>query len=186
MRIFKFLSIIVLVLGLSSCSVLINGSPCGEEYEPIPGYQNAGQKMVGIYYDADKTATAMDMFYENWTDDLGDYEAAERVLSNTCVEWEPYPWVLESLGTDEDGVPRRASGLTESRRDIRVWIGPESDEFDRAIWRTAFWHEIVHLMLWDLYNEPDPDHEEDAYVAWEPEHTQVIRDCKIEAQPLGV
>ena len=190
MRMLKILVSIILSLGLISCSSLAELSVCGVGYEPIPGYGAAGQKMIGDYYDAGRTSVAMDIFYENWTDDLGGYEEVEFALSGVCVDWEPYPWILESLGTYEDGVPKRAAGLAVSRRVIKVFIGENEDgegnEIERTISATAFWHELVHISLWSLNNESDPDHEGSTYSGWGEEQTEVISDSRKEGASLGI
>lgn len=180
----------ILLLGMISCSNLSDVSTCGLDYEPIPGYSNAGQKVIGDYFDAERTSIAMDIFYDKWVEKSEDYDEVASILSGVCVKWEPYPWIVESLGNYEDGVPKRAAGLTESRRLVRVFIGENEDslgnEIERTISATALWHELVHLTLWNLNDEPDPDHEGSSYSGWETDETQVIIDSRIEGNHLGI
>lgn len=166
-------------MSVSSCSLLLNeGGPClGEE---IPGYYNAGQERVGIYFNSDDTATALDIFYVMWSEKYNNNEELERALNNLCIKWEPFLFYTPNTQRDEEGIPLRISGLTVDKRNIRVWIGSE-ELSERKISRTAFFHEIVHIMLWRLNNEPDPDHEGDTYKGWTKDHTSLVEQMRKEA-----
>lgn len=191
----KFLpALLIVALFSSSCSVFVNDTCIGGE--PIPGYVNSQQVKAGRFYDGSDTAVALDIFYDRWTHEYGQHDEVLDVLQNLCITWEPYPFVVAGLGTDEDGLPNRAAGLTDKEDEFqdpctfRVYIGPKPDDpdKDRSIGRTAFFHEIVHIMLWvvDGYPYGDPDHEGDAYEGWTVEHNDLIRLMKTEAVEVGI
>jgi hypothetical protein len=69
----------------------------------------------------------------------------------------------------------KARGWTPSPKHIVVAIWN-----DAALGHTAFFHELTHVALWVLYNEPDPDHEGEKYAGWTAEHTAMISELKKE------
>lgn len=180
----KYVLLLAITVLFTSC--VPEPPQCGAGYSTIPGFGNSQQAMIGDYYDSDKTSQALDIFYDFWTDKFGNHKKTEEILSDICLRWEPFPFMVDGIGTTEDGIPNRANGFTESRTSIVVYIGKSTGEQTRIISNTSLFHEIVHIMLWNLYGEPDPDHEEKAYSGWDLMHTQIIRDMKLEGSSQGI
>lgn len=173
MRIFA-LAILLLLPLMSGCSACLYMNHCDREAERIYEKDNTFQLKAGIYYEAEKTNHALDVFEEMWSETWGNAEDANHMVNNMCIEWEPYPFEVEGLPETNEGLPGRASGLTESIDTVRVAILEP-----RKLSSTAFIHELVHVMLWRVNNEPDPDHEGDLYEGWTVEHNLFIRDVKL-------
>ena len=175
----RYLAIILVTLMMcSSCSLLVKDVACAEK--PIPGYLNSMQTQTGIFFKPESTAIAFDIFYDRWTQRHGGHSEVLDVLLNVCVIWEPYPFLVPGIGVDEDGLPRRASGLTDKSGPnqrpciIKVYIGDKTKDGGRSIGKTATFHELAHTILWI-------DHDD-----WTKEHNETISLIKLEVKEMGL
>lgn len=181
MKVFKFVSIVSLSLFFGSgCSLTVTEKLCKGE-DQIQEY-GAFQEKVGVYYDERDVALTFDVFESVWTKYYGERELVNYNLSNICLIWEPYPFVIEELGVDKDGFPIRASGLTTSANNIRVYIGDK-----RVLSETSLFHELIHTMIIRKgFRHGDPDHEGSNFEGWTRQHTGLIKEMRMESADLGI
>lgn len=64
-------------------------------------------------------------------------------------------------------------GVTNGKKSIEVALR------SGTIGDTAFFHELVHVTLWNIAGEPDPNHEDDHdWDTWKPEHNDLVARLK--------
>jgi hypothetical protein len=115
--------------------------------------------------------TALMAFIEEWRQRFGAEQGyrAKVALQGAVLEFVEGDSFLDNVG-------RKVRGLTLGRKEAKIAAR------HKGLGATAFFHEPVHMVLWSLSGEPDPDHEGDAYGApglrWTEEHNDMIRTLK--------
>jgi hypothetical protein len=91
------------------------------------------------------------------------------------LEWRFGDYFTDGQVRDNDGELLKMRGWTPNMKHILVAIWK-----DATLGQTAFFHELTHVALWVLFNEPDADHEGSKYAGWSGAHTQMISELKRE------
>ena len=166
----KVLLLLPIIFLIASCSIMIDRNNCDKNATRIEEKENSFQEKVGSYYDSSIVNVALNIFEEEWSNEWGNNEDVNNAVNNLCIVWEPYLFELSNGGETKEGLPKLYSGVTEDIGRVRVFISEQ-----REIDRTALIHELVHVMLWRVNDEPDPDHESDKYRGWTDKHNDFIR-----------
>jgi hypothetical protein len=106
---------------------------------------------------------ALEDFMEEWSSRFGPDPKTREALKGLDIYWIPKP-AFYARGI-------KAAGVVDNRNRIRIAAPPGIH-----LGQTAFFHELVHLMLWHTQGDPDPDHEGDAWAGWNPEHSELIEE----------
>jgi hypothetical protein len=115
--------------------------------------------------------TALMAFIEEWRERFGAEQGYRAKVALQSA-------VLEFVEGDSFEAPNGMSvrGLTLGRKEAKIAAR------HKGLGATTFFHEPVHMVLWSLSGEPDPDHEGDAYGApglrWTEEHNEMIKALK--------
>ena len=149
--------------------------------EKIPNLHNTWQLTTECRIDPEEVFTAISMFYEGWTDEIGPDENLNilRAFSNLTIEWaeEPYEISDDVWYQHFGGLPQSKGYIYGEAKEGRiVWIvrsmtGSLHNEPKR------FLHELVHIALRasDPASKGDWDHEGSIIKAWTKQHTKLIQ-----------
>lgn len=92
-------------------------------------------------------------------------------------------WILHRSLSDITVECRKGDTVTfdwygEEHTALAVTLSPDyvlmSVQDGLSLGRSSFFHELVHVVLWNLQGDPDPDHLGDKYSGWEEEHEELI------------
>jgi hypothetical protein len=147
----KLFSILLSILILSSCSLM------------LPPHIN----VVDSPYPREEVLMAVDDFIQVWEqyydEDVSIYmnDITIYFYGKTQEEW-----------ASEDCY----QGTTSNQYRVNVAYINDIEYF--PLYHTAIWHEFVHLMLWNLVDDPDYDHEK-GDGPWTDEHNQLVGEIKV-------
>jgi hypothetical protein len=94
-------------------------------------------------------------------------------FKNLSIEWRFGDYFTDPRVKDSDGELLKMRGWTPNAKHIIVAIWK-----DATLGNTAFFHELTHVALWVIFNEPDPDHEGEKYAGWSAAHSAMISELK--------
>lgn len=128
-------------------------------------FQNATRVGPGVYVEADVS---------NAPEGRAVYAAVVLMMVNWPGE-EPEISDLDPIlisFTDHSSMPQHPTlyvvGYTDDRQHVYVQIDDKRDKASNS----SLTHELTHLFLWRLYDDPDHDHEEEVVSkVWTKEHT---------------
>lgn len=127
-----------------------------------PGWLNLHQNIEII--DKNDLSTITNIIYVQWNKDFGfgtKEEIIFKEISNLEIIW------VDKINSYEEHT--QIFSVTESPKSILINL-----DFQENFIR-LYTHEFVHLVLWSINGEPDPDHEKEEYQGWTNEHTEWIR-----------
>lgn len=118
-------------------------------------------------------AKATSLFYSEWIREYGDPDRKLLAnLNNMNILWGTDAEIVTECNCfDINGKFLESaviSGLTHAPDTIWVW------DQDGKISETSFVHELIHVALWSIDGNADPDHEGDKKVLWLNSHTKFI------------
>ena len=121
-----------------------------------------------------RVSKAIEIFYQEWVETFGDKdEKLRHSLDQIMVKWSSKRRLAKGRIRDIKGnivSHRSIIGITVSPTYIWVY----TNIYGR-IAATSFVHELVHVALWTVCSNGDPDHEGNKWKCWTEEHTLFIK-----------
>lgn len=151
----------------------------------IHGFETR-QEMIGSFFSSEETGKALSIFQEVWNKKISG-DNLKPILDKLNIYWKKEPIKLGQTYIINGKKISMASGLTKTKKDIDVWIyDKDKEEQEIKISGTAFAHELIHIVLWNLEGDPDADHEDNLYKGWTSKHTEVERLVNMELKKKGL
>mgnify|MGYP001577520469 CR=1 FL=1 len=145
------------------------------DYIPYP----IEERFIDCPWSMKQNILASDMYQAAYAETFlnNDYDGIEVPMNSVFVECKE--GVSFTTVWVEDGREYDMYGFTQSRTLIEINT-PES----LMIGDSTFFHEMTHVTLWYLSNEPDPDHEEEKYSGWTKKHNEMIQNLQQEMRVI--
>ena len=141
----------------------------------IPKYENTVQILDVCEVSALAVSRSLYVFYQNWVAWFGDDTGEVRhMLNNLLIEWGDTKRTVHSAYNIHGRLIKnvRVTGLAIAPNHMWVMRG------EKGIGTSSFVHELVHLALWNVYDNADPTHEGGEDNLWTKEHTEFINETK--------
>lgn len=135
----KYVSLISVLL-LTSCSQFIQN-------EKIPGWDNV--RMNYEYFPKEDVSFCLFYGYLQFQKTFGDDDKqVYNAFNNVSINWE------SEIKTGYEKEDEITTGLTTDRHTIHLL-----EREGRTLAQSSLFHEMVHIVLWNLYGSGDADHE---------------------------
>ena len=153
--------------------------------EKIPLF-GTRQSSVKGFFNPEETMQALLIFKECWLSMI-DKTDTKPILDKLNIFWKKDPIDLRKQYKINGKLFSKAAGITRTKKDIDVWIyDKDKKEEDIKISGTALVHELIHIVLWNLYGDPDADHEGDVYAGWIQKHTELEAEVRKKLKEKGL
>lgn len=141
----------------------------------LPSFVAASQIVPSCaLYDRDEVAWALNVFYKEWKKEFGDPEGKViKMLNEVMITWSEEEKTVGSAYSINGKLLKNPNviGLAISPTILWSHVGDTGYISD-----TSLVHELVHLALWSINDDPDPDHEGGNHHGWTARHSVFIAD----------
>lgn len=153
--------------------------------EKIPLF-GTRQASVGGLFKPEETMQALLIFKECWSTMI-DKRDLKPALDKLNIFWKKEPIDLKRAYTIDGKTFSKAAGIARTKKDVDVWIYDKDKKPEEVkISGTALVHELIHVILWNLNGEPDPDHEGPTYEGWTKAHTELEEEVRKRLREKGL
>lgn len=141
-----------------------------------PGWVNLHQNIEVV--DKNDLSRITNFIYISWYENFGFKTKEEENLVFDNVSNLGIEWVLEIPNEWTPLIPKNYIIMALTTSDQHIII----NENYKDIFINLYTHEFVHIVLWTINKEPDPDHEFKEYKGWTENHTNWIRKVEVSLQ----
>lgn len=166
---------ITVIVALILISVAVTVFISNKRPEGRPSYFWNSRQTSSVY-GPEQTGLVLLSFYKHWTSKWGQEEKVFNTLNNLNIEWLDKPWeVGEST----------VYGQCTSKKDIRVWRGLKLNDVYK-ISRTVLIYQLLHVVLYNLYNDPYYGIKNSDYKEWLKQYNDLIRNVSEDLKSQGL
>ena len=120
---------------------------------------------------------------------IGNSSFVRKTFEKLLITWKNHESEPIYSGYTIDGFllqKIRVRGSTVSSKTIHIYQAPYGQSRHDRICESALIHELVHVVLWNVYGHGDPDHLGSKYRGWTRSHELIIQRSNKALCELGI